>query len=71
MTAEKLADFMLRHVRKLHCTTKKILLGRGQIFISHITKEFDKHLINQLHLLTVYQPRTDGQCETSNKAVKQ
>jgi transposase InsO family protein len=60
MNAEGLADLMLQQVWKLHGTPKTIVLDRGSIFLSQITKEIDQQLGIRLHPSTAYHPRTDG-----------
>jgi hypothetical protein len=44
MTAAELADTLIRNVWKLHGTPKTVVLDRGSIFISQITKELGTHL---------------------------
>ena len=44
MKATDLADLMLRQVWKLHGTPKTIVLDRGSILISQITRKLDNYL---------------------------
>lgn len=69
ITANKVAEFMPKHVWKLHSTSKTIVSNQGIIFIFQTTKELKKHLICFLHPLKVYHLRTDVQSEISNSVV--
>jgi transposase InsO family protein len=71
MHASQLANLMMRHVWKLHGTPKTIVLDRGSVFISQITRELNKRLGIKLLPSTAYNPRTDGQSKIANKVVEQ
>jgi hypothetical protein len=71
MNVSDLADLMVRHVWKLHGMPKTIVLDRGSIFISQITKELNAQLGVRILPSTAYHPRTDGQSEIANKVVEQ
>jgi transposase InsO family protein len=71
MSSDQLADLMMRNVWRLHGTPKTIVLDRGSVFISQITRELSKRLGTQLQPSTAYHPRTDGQSEIAKKVVKQ
>jgi hypothetical protein len=71
MNVKQLADLMLRHVWRLHGTPKTITLDWGSIFTSQLTQELSQRLGVRLQPSTAYHPRTDGQLEIANKAVKQ
>lgn len=71
MTANDLADIMIKNVWKLHGTPKTIISDRGTTFISQITQELAKRLGIKVHPLTAFHPRTDGQSEIVNKSIEQ
>jgi hypothetical protein len=70
MMASQLAELMLRNMWQLHGTPKTIVLDRGSIFTSQITRELNNRLGIWLQPSTTYHPHTDGQSEIANKAVE-
>jgi hypothetical protein len=71
MLADQLAYLMIRQVWRVHGTPKTIVLDRGRVFISQITKELNKCLGISLHPSTDYHTCTEGQSEIANKVVEQ
>lgn len=71
MTANGLADIMIKHVWKLHGTPKSIVSNRGTIFVSQITHELDKWLGIRLHPSMAFHQRTKGQSKIVNKVIEQ
>jgi hypothetical protein len=71
MSANQLANLMLKQVGKLHRTPKTIISNRGSIFVSHITSKLNRKLGIQSHPSTAYHPRTEGQSKIANKVVEQ
>jgi hypothetical protein len=71
LNAEGLVRLMLRNVWKLQGTPKTIVLDRGLVFISQITRKLDQQLGIRLHPSTAFHPQTNGQSEIANKAVEQ
>ncbi|PLW56653.1 hypothetical protein PCANC_05118 [Puccinia coronata f. sp. avenae] len=45
-----------------------IVLDRGNIFVSQVAQELDRHLGIRLHPSTAYHPRTKRQSKIANKA---
>jgi hypothetical protein len=71
MTAEGLADLMIKNVWKLHGKLKTIVLDRGSIFnVSCITQELNQRLGVQLVTSTAYHPRTNGQSKIETRLLK-
>jgi hypothetical protein len=71
ISADQLADLLIRYVWRLHGTPKTIVLDRVSVFTLQITRELNKRLGISLHPSTANHPCTEGQSEIANKVVEQ
>jgi hypothetical protein len=69
-TVTTMAQIFMDNIFKIHGMPNSIVSNRDPTFISNIWKELFKLHGTQLHLSTVYHPRTDGQTEVVNKCLE-
>ena len=71
VTAEDLAEILIREVIRLHGLPSSITTDRGSIFTSKYHDSLCYALKIKLKLSTAYHPQTDGQTERQNSTMEQ
>jgi hypothetical protein len=63
-------QIFMDHVFKIHSMPHSIVYDRDPTFTNNFWQELFKLQGTQLHLITTYYPRTDGQTEVVNKCLE-
>lgn len=71
ITAEGLAQLMIRELLRLHGVPKAIVSDHDPRFTSELWKKFCRALDTKQKMSTAYHPQTDGQSERTNQTIEQ